>query len=422
MNSRSIILDAVSKSYKKKSPLKIIFGIDDGAQLGATVLNNINLTITKGEVVGIVGRNGSGKSTLLQLIAGILKPDSGKVIASGRVAALIELGAGLNQDYTGVENIYLLGALLGLDKNYISKRFDLIVSFSELDEKINDPVSTYSSGMAMRLAFAIYSQVDPDILIIDEALSVGDAKFQLKCFDRLEKLKKNNVTILMVTHSIDQILTHCTRAILLEEGRVIVDGDVKEVANKYSEMLFGQTKSETSQSEISHAVNSLGQNGEDLFSTRVGFNKGEYRYGDFRSKILDFQIESSGRLGQVVFYSREPIKFTFKVQLESLTDNYVIGLSIKKHDGQLVWGTNSEMHKIELANMVKVNSLVTFEVSQQLIAGDYFVSVGLVIKKQDDLIVCDRRYDSIHIQIAETEMSYGIANFMSKINGVIQNG
>ena len=203
-------------------------------------LDNISFNIKRGETVGILGRNGSGKSTLLQIIAGTLTPTKGSVQTRGRIAALLELGSGFNPEFTGRENVFFNAAILGLSKEEIAARYDAIVDFADIGDFINQPVKTYSSGMTVRLAFAVQSQIEPDILIVDEALSVGDAKFQAKCFDRLRQLKENGTSILLVTHSSEQIVTHCTRALLIDKGIQLEYGEPKAVVNKYMDMLFGK--------------------------------------------------------------------------------------------------------------------------------------------------------------------------------------
>jgi lipopolysaccharide transport system ATP-binding protein len=177
-------------------------------------LRDVSFEIRKGETVGIVGRNGSGKSTLLQILCGTLNPTSGTVETHGRIAALLELGSGFNPEFTGRENVYLNASILGLSKEEIDARYDAIIEFADIGDFINQPVKTYSSGMLVRLAFSVQAQVEPDILIVDEALAVGDAKFQARCFDRLKKLKENGTSILLVTHSSEQIVTHCDHAFL----------------------------------------------------------------------------------------------------------------------------------------------------------------------------------------------------------------
>ncbi|MDO4232238.1 MAG: ABC transporter ATP-binding protein, partial [Lautropia sp.] len=202
-------------------------------------LKGIDFTIRRGEVVGIVGRNGAGKSTLLQILCGTLSHTEGTVDIRGRVAALLELGAGFNPEFSGRENVYLNGAILGISREEITRRFDDIAAFADIGEFIERPVKSYSSGMYVRLAFAVSACIEPDVLIVDEALAVGDAKFQAKCFRRFEELVARGTTILLVTHSTEQITRHCDRAILLEGGVVHQEGPPKDVANTYLDLLFG---------------------------------------------------------------------------------------------------------------------------------------------------------------------------------------
>lgn len=205
-------------------------------------LRDISFDVKRGETVGIVGRNGSGKSTLLQIICGTLAPTAGSIETQGRIAALLELGSGFNPEFTGRENIYLNGAVLGLTRDEVNERFDAIAGFADIGEFIDQPVKAYSSGMAVRLAFAVQAQVDPDILIVDEALSVGDARFQAKCFERLRQLKDNGTSILLVTHASEQVVTHCSRAILINDSKIELIGESRPVVNRYMDILFGREK------------------------------------------------------------------------------------------------------------------------------------------------------------------------------------
>jgi hypothetical protein len=200
-------------------------------------LKDISFKIKKGDRVGIVGLNGAGKSTLLKVISGVLKPTEGKVKISGSIAPLLELGAGFNKQYTGVENIYLYGAMLGHSKAFINEKFDEIVKFSELGDFINVPVKNYSSGMKSRLGFAIATIVEPDILILDEVLSVGDAKFRKKSTNKIKSMIENDVTVLFVSHSIEQVLELCNKAILLEKGHLVAYGNSEEIAELYQKKL-----------------------------------------------------------------------------------------------------------------------------------------------------------------------------------------
>ncbi len=197
------------------------------------ILNDINLEIKKGEVVGLIGVNGSGKSTLLKLMTKIIYPNKGKIETYGKLTSLLELGAGFHPDFSGRENIYFNASIFGLTRKEIDKRLDQIIEFSELEGFIDNPVRTYSSGMYMRLAFSVAINVDAEILLVDEILSVGDQHFQEKCFQKIEQLKEEGKTIVIVTHSMNSVTRFCTRAVWLHEGRIKMDGNVKEITDTY---------------------------------------------------------------------------------------------------------------------------------------------------------------------------------------------
>lgn len=217
-------------------------------------LRNVSLEVQKGETVGIIGRNGSGKSTLLQIVCGTLTATSGEYKTWGRIAALLELGSGFNPEFTGRENVFLNGAILGLSQEEISQRFDAIAAFADIGEFIEQPVKFYSSGMMVRLAFAVQAMVDPEILIVDEALAVGDERFQRKCFHRLEELKKNGTTVLFVSHTGQQIIELCDRALLLERGQRLLFGDPLAVVRAYQRMIYADPVEQARMVEEFHEI------------------------------------------------------------------------------------------------------------------------------------------------------------------------
>ena len=235
-NDIALEIKGLCKNYKMFSGKKdrlietIIPGIKRHSEFSA--LKDLNLTIKKGETVGILGKNGAGKSTLLKMITGVVVPSSGNIQVNGKISSLLELGTAFNMDLTGVENIYQHGQVMGLTKAQIEERKQEIIDFADIGEHLYQPVKTYSSGMFARLAFACAINVDPDILIVDEVLSVGDMAFQLKCFKKFEQLKNNGKTILFVTHSINDVLNNCSRTIILDKGKKIFDGNVKEGVKK----------------------------------------------------------------------------------------------------------------------------------------------------------------------------------------------
>lgn len=240
MKNEAIIVKNITKSFKiysdKPMTLKerIVFWNKNKVEV-RTVLNDINLVINKGETVALIGTNGSGKSTLLKLMTKIIYPNKGKIITKGKLTSLLELGAGFHPDFTGRENIYFNASIFGLTKREIDARVDDIITFSELEDFIDNPIRTYSSGMYMRLAFSVAINVDADILLIDEILAVGDQHFQEKCFKKIRELKEAKKTIVLVTHDMNAVTNICERAVWLYNGKIRMDGKAKEVAKKYLE-------------------------------------------------------------------------------------------------------------------------------------------------------------------------------------------
>jgi lipopolysaccharide transport system ATP-binding protein len=391
-------------------------------------LRDISFEVKRGETVGIIGSNGSGKSTLLQMICGTLTPTTGTVQTHGRVAALLELGAGFNPEFTGRENVYLNATVLGLSIEEIDARFDAIAAFADIGDFIDQPIKTYSSGMSVRLAFAVQSQIDPDIFIVDEALSVGDAKFQAKCFDRLRQLKENGTCILLVTHSSEQIVTHCTQAILLSKGVQLQAGKPKDVVNRYLDLLFGKEKAviePPSSIELDDVVaektiaSTLKPDDyqlsttTDSFSTRPGYNVHEYRWGDGTATILDYFLAADNAHYPSAISTGQNITLAVTVKLLKEFHRPILGITIKTKEGVTVYGANTETLGCKafgeagsLDSVIQV--IATF--SCNLAAGDYFVSLGLASKHGEEVIPHDRRYDSIHLQVRPDDRFFGIAN------------
>lgn len=389
-------------------------------------VNDISFNVLKGETVGIIGRNGSGKSTLLQMICGTLTPTLGNIETNGRVAALLELGAGFNPEFTGKENIYLNASVLGLSKKQIDEKFQDIVDFADIGAFIDQPVKTYSSGMVVRLAFAVQSQVDPDILIVDEALAVGDAKFQAKCFERLRQLKMKGTSILLVTHSGEQIVTHCTKAVLLNSGSQIAIGDPKDIVNRYMDLLFGKEKKVedanllTEKDDFPVAVNEYGLSlTKDIFSTRRAYNEHEYRWGDGKATILDFYLASNSAVYPISFVTGQKITLALSVFFNQSLVRPIIGITIKTKEGVTVYGANSETlecRDIQSLGQAKTTANINTEFFCNLAPGDYFISLGVATKEGEDVIPHDRRYDSIHILVQPTTFFFGLTNLDLKLS------
>jgi len=403
-------------------------------------LNDISFSVARGETVGIVGRNGSGKSTLLQIIAGTLTPTQGEVVTNGRVAALLELGSGFNTEFSGRENVYLNGSLLGLTQEEIDNRFDSIAAFADIGRFIDQPVKTYSSGMIVRLAFAVQAQIDPAILIVDEALAVGDAKFQAKCFDRLKQLKDNGASILLVTHSSEQVVMHCSRAILLDAGKVVQEGNPRETINRYLDLLFGRERktaavkaaAKASGTLPSDSVNSSTAIGtmpaktasahvtnntlifdRDAFVERPPYNAYEYRWGDGSASIVDFYVESEGVAYPNAIASGAAVTLDVGFVANIPMMRPIVGVTIKTKEGVTVYGSNSELLQCEgLERLCEAGSrwVARVKFDCDLGPGDYFISLGIATKNGEDIVPHDRRYDSIHFIVASESRFFGLTN------------
>jgi lipopolysaccharide transport system ATP-binding protein len=385
-------------------------------------LRDVSFDVGRGETVGILGRNGAGKSTLLQLICGTLSPTGGVVETRGRVAALLELGSGFNPDFTGRDNVYMNAALLGLTKQETDARYDAIVEFADIGDFVDQPVKTYSSGMMVRLAFAVQAQVEPDILIVDEALAVGDAKFQARCFERLRQLKENGTSILLVTHSTEQIVTHCSRAILLSDGGVLDSGEPRRVANRYLDLLFGRERavapaaaqpSTSSAAALPVCAAFPLSDSDDVFAQHPGYNPHEYRWGDGSAAILDFYLAADEELYPAVLSSGQTIRLGVSIRFQKELLRPILGVTIKTKEGVTVYGANSETldaHGIKALG--KSDSLVAVEMAFtcRLAQGDYFISLGVATRDGEDIVPHDRRYDSIHLQVGPDARFFGLAD------------
>lgn len=367
----------------------------------------VDFEVRRGETVAIVGRNGSGKSTLLQIICGTLAPTEGVVRTRGRISALLELGSGFNPEFTGRENVYLNAALLGLSKQEVQQRFDSIAEFADIGDYIDQPVKSYSSGMVVRLAFAVQAQVEPDIIIVDEALAVGDARFQAKCFQRLQQLKELGTAILLVTHSTEQVVTHCTRAVLLHEGRMLESGEPRKVVNRYLDLLFGRERQDAGpQAGIVVAAPSAPRyalsHDEELFGTRANYNPHEYRWGDGTAKILDFHVAADGVAYPAAIRSGQRITIGISILFLSDLHAPILGVTVKTKDGVTVYGVNTESADagdLRLAGRAGTVEFAEISFEARLAPGDFFVSLGIATRDGETVTPHDRRYDAIHLHV-----------------------
>jgi teichoic acid transport system ATP-binding protein len=402
-----------------------------------TALDNVSFAIEKGQTVGIVGRNGSGKSTLLQIICGILRPTGGDVGVNGRISALLELGAGFNPEFTGRENVYLNAAILGMPRDEIDLYFDDILAFADIGRFIDQPVKTYSSGMYVRLAFAVAINVKPDILIIDEALSVGDTLFQAKCFAKFRDFQKRGITILFVTHSMELLARYCDTAILLDMGRLLMQGPAKEVIDEYKRLIV-----DCSQNQDSNGANGSTRPFDDEIAEqqsdpRAGStpnpvempkrelkgrpvplqrNPKEDRYGNGKAEIVDFGINVlSGEAGQT-FVHGEKYLFWVKVCFYEEVLDPIIAFTIKDVKGLIITGTNTSF-KNEETGLIQAGEslLVSFEHTIRINPGEYLLSLGCAGFHEGEYVVYDRRFDVIPLQVIHDKSSIGIFDMDSVV-------
>ena len=349
-------------------------------------LAQVSFSVAPGRTYGIIGRNGSGKSTALKLVAGITKPTSGEVHVHGRISALIELGAGFHPEISGRENVYINGIMLGLSKRQVAHRFDEIVEFAELQEFIEAPVKTYSSGMYMRLGFAVAIHVDPDILLVDEVLSVGDEGFTHKCFDKFAEFKRRGKTILIVTHSLGMIERLCDEALWLDSGRVAAHGDPKRVVDAYLtavEVSEGHQLAETTAKAVAAAAASEPEPLPEPSTAQPGaeltdmFQAIEGRWGSREIEIADVTLVDVEGRPSFVFHSGDPMAVRFTVTARKPASDFVFGVSLFNAEGVCCYGTNTFIEEMD-PEALEGSAEVTFAIeSLDLVEGTYKLDVAV---------------------------------------------
>lgn len=349
-------------------------------------LRGVTFSVPKGCTYGVIGRNGSGKSTLLKCVAGITRPNEGSIKVDGRISALIELGAGFHPEISGRENVFINGIMLGLSKREIQRRFDEIVEFAELKDFIDAPVKTYSSGMYMRLGFAVAIHVDPDVLLIDEVLAVGDQSFTVKCLDKFAEFRRRNKTILLVTHSLDLVEKFCDRALWLDKGKTLAEGEPKRVVAAY---LIDVEKSEEQELAAAEAArkSAAATAVEMPASAPAGgpadssapadmFKATEGRWGSREIEITDVTLTSPDGQAGHVFQSGDPMHVHLKVRAHEATKDFVFGFGLFNADGICCYGTNTYIEELDPAQM-SGDGEVHFEISQlDLVEGTYKIDVA----------------------------------------------
>ncbi|WP_236169999.1 ABC transporter ATP-binding protein [Pseudomonas parasichuanensis] len=387
----TISVENVSKLYDLyKSPLHRVKGLLLGRQRKQqtfTALKSLSLKIRRGSFFGIIGQNGSGKSTLLQIISGILKPTTGDVTVYGRVAALLELGAGFNPEFTGRENARLNAQILGVSGKDFDKIFPEIESFADIGEFIDSPVKTYSSGMFVRLAFAVQACIDPDVLIVDEALAVGDIFFRLKCYERLERLRQRGCTVILVTHSMDDVMHYCDEVLLLDHGSVIYQGDAAEAINRY--YALGHISAKKMLSEDAQRLNQKAEHLEDPSEAPSGarFLWPEHAGVDMSSReqtgdgmVTCTKLITTDEFDEArqVFRQFEKLRIYAEFFVHEPLETPVVGFVLRTDRGVVIHGKNSGQCAAPVPTRLRKGDIIraSFDVPLAFAAGEYVLDIG----------------------------------------------
>ena len=431
-NEIAIKITGLCKNYKmfnrKRDRLieTIIPGIKRHSEFSA--IKDLDLTIKKGEAIGLLGKNGAGKSTLLKMITGVVIPSGGKIEVNGKISSLLELGAAFNMDLTGEENIYQHGQVMGLTKEQIEATKQDVIDFADIGEHLYQPVKTYSSGMFARLAFACAINVNPDILIVDEVLSVGDIAFQLKCFKKFEEFKKKGKTLLFVTHNVADVIRNCNRAIIINKGQKIYDGNVKDGVEKYKKIIVG-IDTENSVDEISEEINNnlkiedeiknikSDQNNNKEWKENFVQNPNAIEYGNGKAEVIDFGVfDTKGNILNSIDNDKTVVLKSKIVFNEKIVDP-IFTMTVKDFKGLDMMGTNTLNEKIVTGIYEKGEEvIVEFKQKLSLAPNKYTLSFSCThYNAKGELEVLSRKYDALLIDISSNKDCVGLYRLDSDI-------
>lgn len=396
-------LKKVYKLYDKPSDrFKEAFGLAKNKHKEHYALNGINLEIFQGETVGIIGTNGSGKSTILKIITGVLNPTEGEVKVNGRISALLELGAGFNMEYNGIENVYLNGTMMGFSQKEIDQKLPEILKFADIGDYVYQPVKTYSSGMFVRLAFAVAINIEPEILIVDEALSVGDVFFQAKCYHKFEEFKKLGKTIVFVSHDLSSISKYCDRVYLLNQGNLLGEGKPKEMIDAFKQVLVGQYE--------------IKDSGEENALPESVLNPELLEYGTKQAEITEFYITDDKNVKTTAVIKGSSFTIHVKVQFHERIVAPIFAFSFKNVKGTEITGTNTMIEKAFLEPVEAGNvKNVTFTQKMSLQGGEYLLSLGVTGYAGNDFQVYHRLYDVLNITVVSDKDTVGFYDMDSKV-------
>jgi len=393
-------------------------------------LDKISFSVEKGSTVGIIGTNGSGKSTILKIITGVLNPTTGSVEVNGNISALLELGAGFNMDYTGIENIYMNGTMMGFSREQMEAKLPEILEFADIGDFVYQPVKTYSSGMFVRLAFALAINVEPEILIVDEALSVGDVFFQAKCYRRMEEIRKTGTTILMVTHDMGSVIKYCDKVILLNKGEFLAEGPAGEMVDLYKKILAGRMddleadlakrldSNFSDMMELNNDINKThAKEYHGLMKDKISINPNKTEYGDGRAEIYDLGLlDSKGELTNLLLKGEE---FTIreKIRFNANIESPIFTFTIKDKKGTELSGTNTMFEGVEVKPVKPGDeAVVEFKQKMTLQGGEYLLSMSCTGFENGTHVVYHRLYDVTFITVISNKNTVGVYDMESKVN------
>ena len=393
-------------------------------------LDKISFSVEKGSTVGIIGTNGSGKSTILKIITGVLNPTTGSVEVDGNISALLELGAGFNMDYTGIENIYMNGTMMGFSREQMEAKLPEILEFADIGDFVYQPVKTYSSGMFVRLAFALAINVEPEILIVDEALSVGDVFFQAKCYRRMEEIRKTGTTILMVTHDMGSVIKYCDKVILLNKGEFLAEGPAGEMVDLYKKILAGRMddleadlakrldSNFSDMMELNNDINKThAKEYHGLMKEKISINPNKTEYGDGRAEIYDLGLlDSKGELTNLLLKGEE---FTIreKIRFNANIESPIFTFTIKDKKGTELSGTNTMFEGVEVKPVKPGDeAVVEFKQKMTLQGGEYLLSMSCTGFENGTHVVYHRLYDVTFITVISNKNTGGVYDMESKVN------
>ena len=383
-------------------------------------LKGVNLSIHRGETVGIIGTNGSGKSTILKIMTGVLNPTRGEVIVNGRISALLELGAGFNMEYNGIENIFLNGTMIGFSEKEIEDKLNDILEFADIGEYVHQPVKTYSSGMFVRLAFAVAINIDPEILIVDEALSVGDVFFQAECYHKFEEFKEMGKTIVFVSHDLSSISKYCDRVVLLNQGVKLGEGKPKEMIDAYKQVLVGQYTIEEHDGENLLEDEQLralaAKDGKRASQKAANINPELLEYGSKKAVITEYYITDEKGITTSAILKGSSFHIHMKVEMAEDIAAPVFAFTIKNIRGTEITGTNTMFEKAFLESVqAGEKKEIIFTQEMNLQGGEYLLSLGVTGYEGDDFTVYHRLYDVLNLTVISDKNTVGFYDMNSRI-------